>query len=330
MRRRVGLCGCAHIHIGDAIAALGGRADVVCPAVWDRDGERAARVAGQLGAEVAGSVEALIAAVDAAVVMSETADHPTQVGALIDAGLDVFVEKPLAIAATKAAALAARIEEAGVAFDTGYFTRELPSAPALRAAIAAGELGRVIRARGRFVHDGALAGGFAGFEWMLDPARAGRGGLADLGVHLIDLITWLCGERVGAASAAISRVSAGATIDETGAALLRLSGGALVAIEAGWVEPPGPIVVEVSGTSGRARLADGSLEIAAGGRERSLPSEVRPASAAALRRFLDTLAGDRDPGDRVEASVAARHAAVIEACYESARTGRWVDVEVAP
>lgn len=302
---RVGLVGCAHIHVADAIAAIESRADVGCTGVWDPDSERAAAIAARIGAPAL-ELDALLGSVDAAIVLSETAAHPALIDAVAGAGLDLFVEKPLAIDAAGARAAAARIEAAGARFDTGYFLRELPAVAALRSAIAAGELGQIVRARGRFAHDAALRGGFAGFEWMLDPARAGRGALGDLGVHAIDVIGWLTGQRVEAVAAHAGDRS-GAGIDDHGAALLRLDGGAIASIEASWIEPGAPLAVEVWGTRGAARLADG----------------LEPASAAALHRFFDALVGRREPGALVSPAVAADHCAVIEACYASARSGQW-------
>jgi predicted dehydrogenase len=323
----LGLIGCAHIHVHDAVAAIEARGDVRCAAVWDPEPGRAAPIAARLGAPVR-DLDAILGspAVAAVLVLSETAGHPALIDAIAAAGKDLFVEKPLAIDPGEAAGAAARIAAAGVRFDTGYFLRELPTVIDMRDAVAAGSLGRIVRSRGRLVHDGALRGGFAGFEWMLDRARAGWGGLGDLGVHLVDAIGWITGQRAESASAIAGDLT-GAGIDDHGAALLSLDGGAIAAIEAGWVERAGPVTIELHGTGGSARLRGGDLEIEAGGERRSMSSAAAPASADGFNRFFDVLAGRRDRRDLVPAAVAADHCAVIDACYRSARSGRRVSVD---
>ena len=59
----------------------------------------------------------------------------------------------------------------------------------MRDAIAAGELGRVVRTHGYGVHaDWGPSG------WFTDPALAGGGALVDMGIHAIDTARFLLGE----------------------------------------------------------------------------------------------------------------------------------------
>ena len=67
---------------------------------------------------------------------------------------------------------------------------------AVRDAIAAGELGRVVRTHGYGVHADWGPGG-----WFTDPALAGGGALVDMGIHAIDTARFLLGEPRGAARA---------------------------------------------------------------------------------------------------------------------------------
>ena len=68
---------------------------------------------------------------------------------------------------------------------------------AVRDAIAAGELGRVVRTHGYGVHaDWGPSG------WFTDPALAGGGALVDMGIHAIDTARFLLGEPEAAARAA--------------------------------------------------------------------------------------------------------------------------------
>ena len=74
--------------------------------------------------------------------------------------------------------------------------RHHPAVIAVRDAIAAGDLGRVVRTHGYGVHaDWGPSG------WFTDPALAGGGALVDMGIHAIDTARFLLGESGGAARA---------------------------------------------------------------------------------------------------------------------------------
>ena len=67
--------------------------------------------------------------------------------------------------------------------------RHHPAVIAVRDAIVAGELGRVVRTHGYGVHaDWGPSG------WFTDPALAGGGALVDMGIHAIDTARFLLGE----------------------------------------------------------------------------------------------------------------------------------------
>ncbi len=79
-------------------------------------------------AAVSTSVEQAIAdGIDAAFVHAATAAHPAIVGALIDAGIPTFVDKPLTDAYVTAAALVGRAESTGVSLMVGFNRRYAPA-----------------------------------------------------------------------------------------------------------------------------------------------------------------------------------------------------------
>ena len=320
--------GSAHIHMHDVVAVLRSRQDVRCFAVWDPVPDRARDWASLLGAEVAtDSAEACaMADVAAVAVLSETCDHEPLVRSAVDAGKAVFVEKPLATSAEVAHRIADVVEHSGQRFDAGYFLRDVPAVVQLRQLVQAGALGRVERMRGRFSHEGARLGWFDEYDWVLDPSRAGYGALGDLGIHLLDLATWLTDEGITEVRAAAHRIDEQEGVDQYGVGVLRLEGGARVDVFASWVDPQDDVLWEVSGTEGRAWIERGELRVEgpAGLDVPAIPA-TPPSARTSLDRCLDGVGG-RPATAPVDVRTAACHCELIDAMYRSAGQDAWIAV----
>ncbi|HEV2134471.1 MAG TPA: Gfo/Idh/MocA family oxidoreductase [Terracidiphilus sp.] len=105
-------------------------AGVELAAVVEPDAARGAEAAAKYGIPVFGSVEELLAGglhLDAAIVAVPTVKHCAVAGALLDAGLDVLVEKPLAANLDQADDLIARAERSGRILQPGHLERFNPA-----------------------------------------------------------------------------------------------------------------------------------------------------------------------------------------------------------
>ena len=324
----IAILGCAHIHMHDVAAAMSDRQDVHCAAVWDPNPNRAYNWAERLGAERATSpAEACDHnGVKAAAILSETCDHEALVRAAVEADKDVFVEKPLAMTGEAASRIADAVARSGQRFDTGYFLRDVPAIAQLRRLVREGSIGRVERLRGRFSREGARLGWFEDCAWVLDAERAGYGALGDLGIHLLDLVTWTLDTEITEVRAAAHRIDEAPGVDQYGVGVLRLEGGARADLFASWVDPQDDVMLEVTGTEGRAWVERGRLRVAA--RDRGEVSEVpvaAPSAGTALGRVLDTLCGRPSP-NATSVRTAAHHCELIDALYHSAASDAWIAV----
>ena len=88
--------------------------------VADVEAARARSVAAEHGATVAGGLEELAEAVDLAVVAVPTVDHLDVAGRLIEAGVHVLVEKPIAVDLAQADAMIANAATRGVVLAVGH------------------------------------------------------------------------------------------------------------------------------------------------------------------------------------------------------------------
>jgi predicted dehydrogenase len=331
----IALVGCAHIHTPGFINKIKQRPGVRVKSVWDHQAERGKRRAAELGAQFVDAADAVWedGEVEAVVICSETDRHQELVGAAAGAGKDLFAEKPLGLGAADSYAMADAIEKAGVRFQTGYFQRGDPMNLFLKEQFEKGTFGTVTRVRGSNCHAGSLKGWFdpqpekpeADWRWMADPKVAGVGGFGDLGTHALDILLWWLGdvERGTAQLDPVTNRYDGC--DETGEGLFRFAGGTIGTLAAGWVDVADPVKYVISGTEGHATVVNGQLFIASEklGSDGKQPwTDLPERKSSGFDAFLDAVEGKE--ATLVGAREAAYRAAVMEALYEGARTGSWV------
>jgi predicted dehydrogenase len=331
MTIKVALVGAAHIHTPGFIKKLAAREDIATAAVWDHDGERAARRAAELGAPVAESLEAIWQnpEIRAVVVCTETDRHQAIVTAGAEAGKHLFVEKPLGMGSRDSYPMAAAIEKAGVLFQTGYFMRGSPVLRFVKDRIVAGAFGKVTRIRMSNCHSGSLGGWFdTEWRWMADPQQAGVGGFGDLGTHVLDIMLDMMGpvERV-TAEIAVATGRYG-ECDEYGEGLLKFAGGAIGSLAAGWVDIANPVTLIVSGTEGHAHVVNGQLFLQSKhmeGADGKAPwTDLPEAWPHAFDLFLGAVVG-KSGLPLVSVQEAAYRSAVMEAMYRSSERKCWVE-----
>ncbi|MFF4760275.1 Gfo/Idh/MocA family oxidoreductase [Streptomyces sp. NPDC001292] len=184
---RIGILGLGRIGAFHA-ETLSGLDTVESLVVADPFTDAAKTAAERFGAEVADSPEAVLAAgVDGIVVAAATDAHPALILAAVDAGLPVFCEKPVARTMTEGVEVLKAVQDSDVPVQIGYNRRFDAGFAAARAAVRAGELGRLHTVR----------------STTLDPAPppaayiAASGGIfRDCSVHDFDIIRWVTGREV--------------------------------------------------------------------------------------------------------------------------------------
>jgi predicted dehydrogenase len=145
---------------------------------------------------------------------------------VLERGLPVFCQKPLALDAPSAQRVvdAARAADALLAVDFCY--RETAAARALRRVVRSSELGAIYAID--LVFHNAYAPDKA---WSADPALAGGGCMIDLGIHLLDLARWIVGPSE---LCVLASTFHGAPVEDFAAAQLQLGSGALLRLACSW------------------------------------------------------------------------------------------------
>ncbi len=203
-------------------------------AVADASAEARARAEARLTVPaLPGWADLLALDLDAVVVALPEHLHRDCALAVLGAGHHLLIEKPLAIDPAEADEIAAAATSAqGYPPDrvamAGHLLRFDPRYALARAAVRTGWLGEVVHITTR--RNSAMTG----------PLRYGRGAslTGHVAVHDLDLIRWFTGQAIVRVTAEARRVRLREHgIDDSLLALLRLSGGAIAAVECAWILP---------------------------------------------------------------------------------------------
>ncbi|MCK7625365.1 Gfo/Idh/MocA family oxidoreductase [Streptomyces sp. RS10V-4] len=334
---KIGLIGTGRIGAFHA-ATLLGVPGVTGLVVADADPARAAALAGTLGVRAADSIGELYAqGVDAVVITAATSAHAALIHQALDARVPVFCEKPVAPDVPGTRAVVARAEAGTVPVQIGFQRRFDAGYRAARAALRAGELGRLHTLR-------ACTGDQAPPPADFIPTSGGL--FRDCGIHDFDIMRWLTGHEVVSVYAQGTQRGAAffAEADDvdTGAALLRFDDDTLATVTATRYNGAGHDVrLEVCGSAGarfvglddRAPLpsAEPALSWRRAAPYATFMERFHDAYVAELTAFVAVAAG-RAPSPCTPAE-ALEALYVAEACDRSRRTGLPVsldDVRSAP
>lgn len=337
---RVALLGCGRIARIFHLPILAEIPGVELVAVADPDpGARALAAERVPGVRVVGDWGEVVAdpSLDAVVVCLPSGMHADSACAAFDAGLHVYLEKPIATSLEDGRRVVRAWRSSGAVGITGFDQRFEPAMIALRRAARAGHAGEVTGLRL------AMGSGRRGAPAWKRSRATGGGVLLDLGSHLIDLARFVLGEEVREVTAA---VAAAIDEDDTATIAMTMETGRLAQA---WVSLSGITEsrVEVVGQGGMlvadryagtlefvplepawSRIARARRGLARLGRDsRALLEVARPLALGvtyrgALEAFAEAArAGSPTPPDIADGF---RSLAVVLAAEESARSGRSV------
>lgn len=255
-RLRLGVIGGGGSSLIGPIHRLAARSDdyyELVAGVLSSHAEKSADQAAKLGIPRSyASVDAMIAGergredgIDVIAIMSPDDTHVPYAIKALEAGFHVVCEKPLATQLEDARRVAevARASASELCLLHNY--SGYPMVREARAAVAAGELGRVHLVVVTYLQGalGTLVEADADqmpsrLKWRLDPARGGAShALSDIGSHAHHLIRYITGEDVTDVFADLGAAVAGRTAHDSASVLMRLGNGARASIIASKAAP---------------------------------------------------------------------------------------------
>ncbi len=176
------------------IPALEQHGDAEVVWVVDVDETRAKQVASETeAAQYATDHTDVLDEVDAVIIATPPKYHEPIARDCIEAGVDIFTEKPVAVSSEQAAELTELSAQRGVQYAISRQYREAPACRLLRVLVKQGAVGPVEHFLARFGDE--TDWDFAS-TYRISEQLAGGGVMADKGPHLLDVVQWILGEEL--------------------------------------------------------------------------------------------------------------------------------------
>jgi predicted dehydrogenase len=310
--------------------------------VYSRSAERAQAFARENGVpETSTDLEQAIAHPDTDVVVVGLPNHLHEDAIALCARHEkaVLCTKPLARTAAEAKRILDTVEQAGVF--AGYLEDLVYSPKTLKAiqAVRQGQIGQVTWARSRETHPGPHS------AWFWDAAQAGGGAIVDLGCHCVEIVRSYMGkdnrplEVMAWTDTLVHPIEA----EDNAIALIKFESGAVGQFEVSWTFRGGmDLRDEVAGTEGTIwtnHFLRTGFEMFSSGEGGYVAEKAETASGwlfpvgdevvelgyvDMFTDMFDALDDGRPPTETFYDGYVVN--AVMDACYASARSGRWEPV----
>jgi predicted dehydrogenase len=247
-------------------------------------------------------------------------------------GVAMFIEKPWATNLAHARELAERCQKHNATVMVGFSFRFHPAIVKLRE-LMDGELGSARMLNGEYVFDFLPPAD----GWLWDPEN-GNGLFNENSCHLFDAVCYLMGRPISVMAEAVN--FAGRPSEEAAAIAIKFEGGAIAGLTVGgyganafWDYPR----IDITTENGQARLKgqhhmweslSWALRDADIVQSMTQPPEILGTTryTHAMTYFLNCVKNGEPPSGTIDDGVVA--VAIAEAVYESARTGKKIELDL--
>jgi predicted dehydrogenase len=223
----IGVLSFAHAHVQLYADVMREFADVRLVAAYDDRAERAQPICERTGMRYTPHVEDVLGdpGVQAVMIGVETSRHAELVVAAAQAGKQILLQKPMALALEDCDRMNAACDRAGVTLAMAWQMRHDPANQKIRELVQGGELGNIAILRRRHCIGALLVDSFVNgpTRWHVE-ADKNKGMFADDAAHPADFLHWILGEPVSV-MAEIDNVVTNVAPDDNGVAIFRFGKG---------------------------------------------------------------------------------------------------------
>lgn len=319
-----GFIGAVHVHAYMQIP------DVEIVGVADPVTDKAQRLAGESNSRAFRDYDELLhAGIDVLNVCLPPALHLPAALAAAHAGTHVLMEKPLTRTLEEANEMIAACDKAGVNLMTGFTHHFYPEMVEARRLVQSGAIGKPL-----IVQDNMSITYSFVLPWYRDKEIAGGGVFMCNAVHGFDRAAWVLGQKV-ASVCAIVEPTTGRRAEDYGAAIAKFSGG----VQGNFFQHWGPYrtvtcELQIFGDAGLVHVRSwDSVELMIGEKrtethfykaDHSLADRSMVGMIAELTEMVNSVREKRPPS--VAGHDGRAGLADVLAVYESAATGKWVEI----
>jgi predicted dehydrogenase len=340
---RLAIVGLVHDHVRGILPELARRHDIQLVGVVETNEGAIGYYAEHFHLDralVFPSIEALAAKtkVEAVATFTSTFDHRGVVEACARLGIDVMMEKPMAVSMDHARAISAAAAKGAIQVVVNYETTWYPSTQKAYDVVhgqrAIGDVRRIVVCDG---HRGPVAIGCSPYflGWLTDPVQNGGGALMDFGCYGADLVTWLMeGRRPDSVFAVTRNLQPGdyPKVDDDATIVLTYPTAQAV-LEPSWDWSFGRKDMDIYGQTGALRLPDRNslyLRMADGAESRLPTPALSGPDGDSLSYLAAVVRGRIKPSGLSSLEVNMVVTEILDAARESARTGRRIDLGDTP
>lgn len=339
-----GVIGCGGIADRRTIPGMMLAENVELVAVMDTNPEFAEKVKEKYGAKYAfTTAEELLSLdeIEAVYIASPVVCHKEQAFLAADAKKHILIEKPVGLTSKEAEEIKNYCEKAGVKLGVGFMMRFHAYHQAIKELLDNNKLGKIVSMRAQFSCwypeiEGA---------WRQKLATSGGGAMVDMGVHCIDVLQYMSGLKPKVVSGFASNLTFNYEVEDSCNAVIQMDNGSAMYIEANFNIPDAASKsrIEIYGTRGSI-MAECTLSQVEGGKvdvlisDDSLGYDAQQDRVDVDKLELDVTFGNmytkevegfgnaiiNDTDVPVPANEAILNQKVVEAVYESSRTGKHI------
>ena len=297
-------------------------------ACYSRAAENRARFCERYGTMAHETYAAVLADgdIDAVLLCTPHSLHAEQVEQAARAGKQVFVEKPFTLTEESGRAAAAACAEAGRVLAVGQNRRFAAATQEINRMLAAGEFGTPLHCEANFSNPRPLT--YSPDGWRAKRTESPGGGIAGMGVHMIDAMTYFLGP-VTRVQAQAKRLAVPVDLDDTTSALFEFESGATGYLGT-FTACPQTVFYNLYGTGANVFAQPDANRLTVH-RANEEPAEVAltPVDTllAELEEFADACAGGAN--FRVRPAEAIHTVAVMQAMVASAESGAAITLDSA-
>ena len=352
---RVGIVGCGGIANGKHLPSLSKLSNVKLSAFCDIVPERAEEAAAKYGidgAKVYADYREMLKEeqLDIVHVLTPNDSHAEISIAALEAGNHVMCEKPMTKSAADARKMVEAAKRTGKKLTIGYNNRFRPDSLYLKKLCEAGKLGHIYYAKAHAIRRRAVP------TWgvFLDEEKQGGGPLIDIGTHALDLTLWMMdnykpkvvlgtkyhelSQRENAANAWGPWDPKKFTVEDSAFGMIVMENGATVVLESSWAINSLEVdeaKCSLSGSEAGADMKNGlringeefgrlytkEIDLDAGG-VAFYDGKAENAADTEMQSWIEAVDKDLEPVVTPEQACVVSE--ILEAIYESARTGKAV------